>query len=485
MLLLALLLPAAALHGQEPDSLNRYLQVAAANNPGLKAAFTTWQAALQRIPQTGALQDPQLELAFFLQPMELVEGRQIADLKLMQMFPWFGTRKAARTEAQHMAKMTWEQFRETRDGLFLNVATQWFTLCRLHQQLTGNEANRTLLLQLEALALQRFAAPATTGGEQPARPANTPADAPRTANAGAADMNGMRMNSAPATAGSSQPATAGMGAMAAGGGSMNGASTGMSDVLRIRMELTETESNAENLRSEIRAETAKFNALLNRPAGTDVRLPDSLHQTPFLLDIEQARTQLAEHNPMLGMIEEEEEAYRAKAEMDRKMSYPMLGLGLQYMLINRKTTDANGMDGMTTDANGMNGRDMLMPMISVSIPVYRSKYKAQQRENALLQQAGREKYLDTQNMLEAELYRTRHLLDDAARRITLYRRQTALAEATCNLMVHEFASGRGDLSGVIQVQRQLLDYALKTSDAVADYNISVATIRKLLSSNEE
>ncbi|MDR1609928.1 MAG: TolC family protein, partial [Candidatus Symbiothrix sp.] len=114
-----------------------------------------------------------------------------------------------------------------------------------------------------------------------------------------------------------------------------------------------------------------------------------------------------------------------------------------------------------------------------------SKYKAQQRENAFLQQASREKYINTQNMLEAELYRVKHQLDDAVRRISLYRKQTELAQATCNLLIQEFASGKNDLSNVIQVQRQLLDYELKTAEAVADYNTMSANIQKLISNKYE
>ncbi|MDR1610765.1 MAG: transporter, partial [Candidatus Symbiothrix sp.] len=83
----------------QTDSLPGYLQIAAENNPGVKADFLVYQAALQKVPQAGALQDPQLDFGFFLQPMEIIDGKQVADIKLMQMFPWFGTRKAARTEA--------------------------------------------------------------------------------------------------------------------------------------------------------------------------------------------------------------------------------------------------------------------------------------------------------------------------------------------------------------------------------------------------
>jgi outer membrane protein TolC len=476
-------LPFAA--AAQTDSLNRYLQMAAQNNPGVKADFLTWQAALQKLPQAGAYQDPQLELGFFLQPMEIIDGRQVADIKLMQMFPWFGTKKAARTEAQHMAKMAFEQFRETRDRLFLDVTTQWFTLCRLQQQLRNNQNNKSLLTQLEELALQRFASPtASKGGETSGRQAETGGAPSRQTNTGS--MGDMSMGNSAVSAGNSQPATMnGMNGMA-GGSSMGNSSPGMADVLRIRLEITETDNSIESLLSEIHAEKARFNALLNRPADSGIRLPDSLAQIPFLFDISSVRTLIAAQNPMLGMISEEELAYRAKAGMDRKMSYPMFGIGLQYMLISKKTAGAaTGMDTDMGSMNSMNGRDMIMPMLSVSIPVYRNRYRAQQRENTFLQQASREKYLNAQNMLEAELYRVAHLLDDASRRISLYRKQTELAQATCNLTVREFASGRGDLSAVIQVQRQLLDYELKTSEAVADYNITVANIRKLISSNEE
>ncbi|MDR2139739.1 MAG: TolC family protein [Tannerella sp.] len=471
-----------------PDSLNHYLEMAARNNPGLQADFTAYQAALQRIPQTGVPENPQLELGFFLQPMELVEGRQVADIKLMQMFPWFGTRKAARTEAQHMAKMAYEQFRETRDGLFLEVYTRWFTLGRLRQQLINNQDNRALLLQLEELALHRFAAPAPSeGGEASGRQTETPGEAPRQTNAGSAGMGGMNMGSGLPTAGGSGRSTAAGGGMdgMAGSGGMNATLPDMSDVLRIRMEIAGMDYTAESLRSEIQAEKAKFNALLNRPADSDVHLSDSLQQIPFLFDLSLIRAQISERNPMLGMLNEEEAAYRAKAEMDRKMSYPMLGVGLQYMLVRKKTvsTEMGAME--ETGMNRMNGKDMLMPMVSISLPVYRKKHRAQQRENALLQQAVREKRLNARNLLEAELHRTGHLLNDAARRITLYRRQTELARAACNLALRKFSSGRSDLAEVIQLQRQLADYALKTSEAVADYNIMVATVQKLMSSNGE
>jgi outer membrane protein TolC len=450
------------LYGQT-DSLNQYLKTAAENNPAVKAAFLTYQASLQKIPQAGAYEDPQLEMGVFLEPMELTGGRQIAQFQLMQMFPWFGTKKAARTEAQHMSQMAFEAFREAKDNLYLEVYTQWYALCALQQQVLNSEKNKQLLQQMESLALQKYVAGNGNPGQQTQdrqSANNTPAPV-----AGA--VQGMNMNNAPAV---SQAAPMSSGGMKMGGSPVSG----MSEVLRIQMEIIALESNLESLSSNIAAGKLRFNTLLNRPVASGVHLPSEIMQLPFSFDAERGG-QAVVHNPMLGMLKEETLAYKAQAEMSKKMFYPMLGIGLQYMLI--------APAAMSMSEN-MNGKDMLMPMVSVSIPVYRRKYRAAQRESQLLQQAGQEKFNDTFNRLQADWAQTVHQLNDEARKIALYKKQTALAQTTYDLAVQEFISGTNDLNAVIQIQRQFIEYQSKTADAIAAYNTMVVTIQKITSSYE-
>jgi outer membrane protein TolC len=129
----------------------------------------------------------------------------------------------------------------------------------------------------------------------------------------------------------------------------------------------------------------------------------------------------------------------------------------------------------------MNGDDMLMPMLSVTLPLYRNKYKAAQRESDFLRQAARMRYDDTVNTLSARLYTVRRQLDDAARRIALCRKQAALTETIYRLALQEFAADRGDLTTLIGLQRQLLDYRRQQAEATADYNTAVADVRRLVS----
>jgi outer membrane protein TolC len=455
----------------QTDSLNRYLETAARRNPSVKAAFHTYEASLQKAPQAGAYQDPQLEMGFFLKPMNIVDGRQIAQFQLMQMFPWFGVRKAARTEAQHEAAMAFAQFREARDKLYLEVYTQWNVLCGLQQRLINNRENQTLLQQLERLALQKFTSPTGSTNASPAAARN--GDMGGASPSGSAGMDGM--TAAPRAQKADAASTSGNAtSMGGAGGSL---SSGMAEVLRIQLERVELESDIESVLSEIIAGKALFNALLHRPPEAEVMIPDALVQIPFFLDMATATRLIADQNPMLGMLDEEKAAYTAKAEMDRKMGYPMFGIGLQYTLIGK-----NG--GSMGAAGSMDGKDMVMPMMSVSIPIYRNKYKAARQESELLRQASEEKYADTFNRLQAELYQSQHLLDDASRKIARYQKQAALTQTTYNLMVQEFTSGKSGLGEIIELQRRLLNYRIKEAEAIAAYNTMAANIRKMISSKQ-
>jgi len=456
----------------QPERLTDYLETAVQNNPGLKADFLAYQAALQKVPQAGAIPDLQLDMGFFLKPMDIIDGSRVADFTLMQMFPWFGTRKSAQTEANHMANMAFEKFRETRDNLYLSVYSQWFILCSLQQKLINNKEHKQYLEQLETLSVRKFASPTgTTSGYSVSIPTPQPGST-ATTSSGRGGMKGMSATGNQPLSGSNT-----MSSMGSSQGNMGSGVSGLSDVLRIQLETAELENNIERLLSEIKSEKARFNTLLNRPAESEVEVPDTFEQIPFILDIPSAMERIASQNPMLGMLNEEALAYKAKQEMDRKMSYPMLGVGLQYSLLKKRTA-------MEIPVTSMNGMDMLMPMLSVSIPIYRNKYKAQQKEGQLRWQSSREKYANTINALEAELFQTKHLLDDASRQIRLLEKQTKLANTAYNLMVQEFVTGKSDLTNVIQVQRQLLDYQLRKAETIASFNTMVANAQRLISFNE-
>ncbi|WP_449038692.1 TolC family protein [Parabacteroides goldsteinii] len=464
---------------QQADSLAWYLETAARNNPLVNSNFALYKASLEKIPQAGAYEDPELDIGVFVKPMETLSGKQIADFTLMQMFPWFGTRKAARNEATEMSRMAYEQFREARNNLFYEVKSQWYQLCNLNEQYKNTQANLALLEQLEKLALNRYSAPSANAPASTVTPITGNAVTPPASNGSSMDnMGGMGSGTQAAPQGS--PAgNSSMQEMASGpmGSSMGtGSSSGtMSDVLRIQIEKAELQNNLELIVSNRTAAEARFNALLNRRQDMRVAVPDSLRQLHFLIDDQAMTDSIIIANPMLSMLEAEANAYRAKAEMDKKMSYPMFGIGLQYSLVG-KSNNSMVMDNM-------NGMDMVMPMFKISIPIFRKKYQAQQKESRHYRQASELKYENTLNQLQSEYQTVKQQLADASRKIALYQKQQELSLSTWQLIVREFSAGTTSLTDVIQVERQLLDYRLKKSEAIAEYNTRIAGIEKLVATS--
>ena len=206
---------------------------------------------------------------------------------------------------------------------------------------------------------------------------------------------------------------------------------GMSDVLRIQMEKVELENTLASLLSQRKTAEAAFNTLLNQSLAP--RFPSPTRWNGFLSH-GVSRWLLTASSP-------KPHAYHAgggrkrlpgQGGMDKKMSYPMLGIGLQYSLIGKKPEDMS-MGSMS----GMNGKDMFMPMLKISLPIFRKKYNAQQRESKHYWKSSELKYENTMNQLQAEYIRITQQLEDAARKIDLYQKQYDLSLATYQLIVRE------------------------------------------------
>ncbi|MEZ4932956.1 MAG: hypothetical protein R2788_12665 [Saprospiraceae bacterium] len=73
------------------QSIDELLQIAASENPGLKALEKEYLAALEKAPQVSQLPDPELGVGVFPLPVETRLGAQIVRVGATQMLPWPGT----------------------------------------------------------------------------------------------------------------------------------------------------------------------------------------------------------------------------------------------------------------------------------------------------------------------------------------------------------------------------------------------------------
>jgi outer membrane protein TolC len=244
---------------------------------------------------------------------------------------------------------------------------------------------------------------------------------------------------------------------------------GLTDVYRIQMEIGDLQNSIDQLESQMIAITAQFNNYLDRSQSIPVNLPDSLTILTFQPSLLILSDTILNNNPMLAMLQFEHQSLEARKRMVTKMSYPMVGLGLNYSLINKNEMSSSP----------MNGKDMVMPMVTVTLPIYRKKYAAMRDETDFLKSANSLNFKATANSLQTEYYQAMQSYQDAQRRINLNTSQYELASKSLEIMIKSFASSGVTLADILRVRQQTLAYEYKKLEAVADYNTSIAWIKKL------
>ena len=462
-------------HAQS-QTLEDYLEIAVENNPALQASFKRYEASLQKSNQV-SLENPQLNIGVFTRPMELLMGNQRAEASVMQMFPWFGMLKTQRDEATLMAEAKYEEFRQQRNVLLYQVKETYFQLQQLENTIDITASNLEILKSLERLAIIRYqggntadaVSSVTSAVKRPARGGQQ----------GGAD-DGMGMGGASAgsasSMGQSSRSTSAMSGM--GSGSASGKLT---DVLRLQVQIKALESDLQQLEVDKRPLLVRFNQLLGRDKNEPVNIQSQLESQKEMGWELAMLEQILETNPMLLMLEKEGLAYQKQGEMAKLEGKPMFGLGVNYMVFSPRPESGmvGSMDGMYYMPAGM-GNNMVMPMASVSLPIYRKKYKALEAESKLFWEANERQKEDLQRNLETEFETILASIKDTDRKIRLLEEQIELTEQTLELSVTAYATVGSSFEEILNIQRELLDFRLNALNIKIDKEIAFARLETLV-----
>ncbi|MFT5771049.1 MAG: outer membrane protein TolC [Algoriphagus sp.] len=438
------------------QSLDDYLIKAAENNPELKAAYHDYLAASERGNQV-SLPDPELQVGFFFRPMERFMGNQQADIRLMQMFPWFGMLKAQESEADQMALARYQLFLDAKNNLFYQFKTTWYALAELQQEIRITEENLEILQQYERMALIRFESASTSAAGPNATPMASSSNS--SVSAGAGGMNTMGNQSQGM---SNQAKSAEMSSPAA----MGSTGSGMTDVLRIRLQINTLENDFQLLEANKIPLQVELNKLMNGDRDEEITIPEPLSPLELSLEKEMILDSISANNPMLAMYDAELMALESQKQMAKLDGRPMLGAGVNYMPFKPRIED-----GMS-----MGGNNMIMPMVTVTLPIYRKKTNARIKEAELLQESVRFNKQNTLNQLEIGWSKAIRDLEDANRRVALYDTQLELAKQNLSLLLTAYATNGQDFEEVLRAQQLVLDYEFSKISAITKQHNTIALL---------
>ncbi len=122
---------------------------------------------------------------------------------------------------------------------------------------------------------------------------------------------------------------------------------------------------------------------------------------------------------------------------------------------------------------------MIMPMIRLSLPIFRKKYNAIIKEAELNQEAVTFQKVTIQNDLKVQWHEAIKDLRDIERKIILFQEQSQLAAQALEIMIASYAANGSSFEDILRVQQQLLNYKLNLVNAVVSQNTTIAMLERI------
>ena len=239
------------------------------------------------------------------------------------------------------------------------------------------------------------------------------------------------------------------------------------DVLRLQMRQNEMQQLKDVLSQQFLAEQTNLNTLLNRENEVVVTVIDSLMMPSEDFEINSERLAL---HPELVKYDKLYQSIEQSELLNQKESSPMIGFGLDYISVSERP-DMNFSD---------NGKDIVMPMVSLSIPIFNKRHKSQTQQNEFEQQELTVEKQERWNALENLL--SKAITERVSARISYATQTKNLKQAKDaeEILIKSYETGTINFNDVLDIQELQLKFQLNLVESVKMYYVQTAVINYLI-----
>ncbi|WP_445382564.1 TolC family protein [Robiginitalea sp. IMCC43444] len=238
------------------------------------------------------------------------------------------------------------------------------------------------------------------------------------------------------------------------------------DVLRLQIRQNELQQQLDILEQQYSGEQAGFNGFLNRDPGFEVYLEGALE----LPERDPVSADSIRLNPEILRFDKLYESVVQSELLNQKESAPMLGFGIDYVPVAERT-DVDFSDS---------GKDILMPMVAFSIPIFNRQYSSRTRQNEIRKQEISFQKQERLNLLQAAF--TNAVANRNAGRIayTTQERNLKQAKDAEQILLKNYETGTIDFNEVLDIQELQLKFQISRIEAVQLYYEQAAIINYLI-----
>lgn len=228
------------------------------------------------------------------------------------------------------------------------------------------------------------------------------------------------------------------------------------DVLKLQIRQNEITQQQEILNQQLQSEKVRLNNLLNRATNTDIVVTEALQlpQEQPLVTKEKLKLhpELIKYERLYNSVEKSE-------TINQKQQQPMIGFGVDYINVAERP-NMNFSD---------NGKDIIMPMVSVSIPIFNTKYKSLRKQYRHEKNAIEAQKQQRYNDLETQLQQAISKRNIAFITYNTQRKNRDQANKAQEILMKSYETGTIDFNDVLDIQELQLKFQMNMITATTRY----------------
>ncbi|MEX1001091.1 MAG: TolC family protein [Crocinitomicaceae bacterium] len=246
--------------------------------------------------------------------------------------------------------------------------------------------------------------------------------------------------------------------------------TTIADALRTQVVMETLSQEIKKIDNHIRSLETVINQYTNQEWSNQISVRDGIAQIiPVDFDTAEFRSKIENHHPLIKKIDQQIETSNQELIVNKKANSPKISLGVDYSLVNPRT-DASPVN---------NGRDILIPKVMISLPIYRKSYKSKIEEEAIKQEmyAYQKEALTDKMMRQLLQYKIDY--DNALLNIQMHEKQIKITKIAIGILMTNYSSTGNGFDEVLQQENALLVHEIGLIKSYLDMQLATANIERL------
>lgn len=242
------------------------------------------------------------------------------------------------------------------------------------------------------------------------------------------------------------------------------------DIIRAQVELATLEDVLKSLEKLREPTVARLNAVLNRRSLGLLAWPVREEFEQVQVERQKVLVLLKQKNPELAAIDFDVEAARHGVELAKKRFWPDIGVGVDWIETG----------GAVNPGVSDSGRDPVILMFSMNLPIWRENYEAAERQAKSNVRRTEHRRVEVENTIMARAEQVLYDFEDSNRKIKLYGDiLVPKAEELLGASETAYQAGVIDFLSLIDAQRTRLKFQLQYERAVTDNMQKLAELEML------